>query len=289
MCPALRGRIIPAYAGSTIRGGTSTRAARDHPRVCGEHRPRPRARGVWAGSSPRMRGAHSDDYSSDFKARIIPAYAGSTALVIWALKQGGDHPRVCGEHVNLDRHGFVNLGIIPAYAGSTTHWVHIRYHHRDHPRVCGEHRAKVLYASRVLESSPRMRGAPISSTPSRPSTGIIPAYAGSTRTTLPLPSVSGDHPRVCGEHLTFTVPFSTAPGSSPRMRGAQVFPTFVGMARRIIPAYAGSTALFRPSHHRNEDHPRVCGEHSTLLASFRASPGSSPRMRGARSTWRQLR
>ena len=31
-------RIIPAYAGSTLRLGKATGVYQDHPRVCGEHR-----------------------------------------------------------------------------------------------------------------------------------------------------------------------------------------------------------------------------------------------------------
>ena len=32
--------------------------------------------------------------------------------------------------------------------------------------------------------------------------GIIPAYAGNTRLPVIVDFVGGDHPRVCGEHLT---------------------------------------------------------------------------------------
>ena len=70
---------------------------------------------------------------------IIPAYAGSTSRVRWKIGFLGDHPRVCGEHLENSLVGCVssgssprmrgahgqadplaiNLGIIPAYAGST--------------------------------------------------------------------------------------------------------------------------------------------------------------------------
>ena len=73
-------RIIPAYAGSTSRGGTSTRASRDHPRVCGEHCPWPSCAWSGRGSSPRMRGAHHESRAIRLAAGIIPAYAGSTRL-----------------------------------------------------------------------------------------------------------------------------------------------------------------------------------------------------------------
>ena len=50
--------------------------------------------------------------------------------------------------------------------------------------------------------------------------GIIPAYAGSTGTSQKPSNHNGDHPRVCGEHLTAIDPALWPAGSSPRMRGA---------------------------------------------------------------------
>ena len=73
--------IIPAYAGSTSPTESTTLPSRDHPRVCGEHtrisevgvRPR--------GSSPRMRGARYGRIRRRNHPGIIPAYAGSTAII----------------------------------------------------------------------------------------------------------------------------------------------------------------------------------------------------------------
>ena len=48
--------IIPAYAGNTVRQEVLVFLARDHPRVCGEHRCQLHDRQHAAGSSPRMRG-----------------------------------------------------------------------------------------------------------------------------------------------------------------------------------------------------------------------------------------
>ena len=50
-------RIIPAYAGSTIRILEIGLGPGDHPRVCGEHGCSPYTQSIHAGSSPRMRGA----------------------------------------------------------------------------------------------------------------------------------------------------------------------------------------------------------------------------------------
>ena len=50
--------------------------------------------------------------------------------------------------------------------------------------------------------------------------------------------------------------------------------------RRIIPAYAGNTGRPRACRCRPGDHPRVCGEHTRVLADIDQQLGSSPRMRG---------
>ena len=47
-----------------------------------------------------------------------------------------------------------------------------------------------------------MRGAPTQVTVQEYPAGIIPAYAGSTLLASHSADVRGDHPRVCGEHLT---------------------------------------------------------------------------------------
>ena len=52
-------RIIPADAGSTSKPNRKHRSPEDHPRGCGEHRPRRRVPAAARGSSPRMRGAQT--------------------------------------------------------------------------------------------------------------------------------------------------------------------------------------------------------------------------------------
>ena len=132
-----------------------------------------------------------------------------------------------------------------------------------------------------MGSSPRMRGAQAGHRVARALRGIIPAYAGSTRDELPVRPEGGDHPRVCGEHLPWLPVPPRDVGSSPRMRGAQERPVVVVAVPGIIPAYAGSTVLYRHALAPYRDHPRVCGEHSKRYQSSTAPRGSSPRMRGA--------
>ena len=126
-----------------------------------------------------------------------------------------------------------------------------------------------------------MRGAQLLIVRGGPSVGIIPAYAGSTRLLARVFDLSGDHPRVCGEHRTFCREPVFVWGSSPRMRGARVSAGLDGLADGIIPAYAGSTETTDAIRPTVRDHPRVCGEHYGTAHHGAARVGSSPRMRGA--------
>ena len=193
------------------------------------------------GSSPRMRGAPDATDHEDKQYGIIPAYAGSTQSFRPFVVMGRDHPRVCGEHSDMERFVSTETGssprmrgalgerdrferrgrIIPAYAGSTSHgWVGGVFE-EDHPRVCGEHAITWTRAGCPTGSSPRMRGAPLGVRGMPYLRGTIPAYAGSTTFLRLTAGYAKDHPRVCGEHW---IPFAgdnMQKGSSPRMRGAR--------------------------------------------------------------------
>ena len=176
------------------------------------------------GSSPRMRGAHRPLRPHVHRRGIIPAYAGSTPPATTRTASARDHPRVCGEHTCSDpmnarisgssprmrgapgrwcyQRPF--LGIIPAYAGSTNAIGSARTVSRDHPRVCGEHAGSGFLSAIGSGSSPRMRGALLTSYNEYLGKGIIPAYAGSTPARRGTARRSRDHPRVCGEHPAVT-------------------------------------------------------------------------------------
>ena len=127
-----------------------------------------------------------------------------------------------------------------------------------------------------------MRGTPICMVCRLDKSGIIPAYAGNTVSTISSKKQCRDHPRVCGEHLSHSADGNALPGSSPRMRGTRTSPrtrqTFPG----IIPAYAGNTYSTVNVHVAEWDHPRVCGEHLIGIRFAIRCTGSSPRMRGTR-------
>ena len=137
------------------------------------------------------------------------------------LGGGRDHPRVCGEHRNVELCaplssgssprmrgtpikypiGCVAVGIIPAYAGNTAFSSLARLSNWDHPRVCGEHLTRFTLFQPTPGSSPRMRGTHKLVIGQRNRRGIIPAYAGNTCGIGVGHVCRRDHPRVCGEHL----------------------------------------------------------------------------------------
>ena len=70
-------------------------------------------------------------------------------------------------------------------------------------------------------------------------------------------------------------------GSSPRVRGAAPTSSTPPQWHGIIPACAGSSVLICPYGYLTKDHPRVCGEQSTVVHVLLLFKGSSPRVRGA--------
>ena len=152
----------------------------------------------------------------------------------------------------------------------------------DHPRGCGEHTGDAPVQADDVGSSPRMRGARIVEWQEHLVSGIIPADAGSTSFLATKDGVLEDHPRGCGEHQSAQTSKSGMVGSSPRMRGALGHRTACRLLSGIIPADAGSTARTVYAYTQSEDHPRGCGEHLKSGPILMPTPGSSPRMRGAR-------
>ena len=172
----------------------------------------------------------------------------------------GSSPRMRGTRSRHAR-GLPGHGIIPAYAGNTADSFKSVAMMLDHPRVCGEHEDVTTEQIVQTGSSPRMRGTlGAGYLPVQPY-GIIPAYAGNTRSSHRSRTPERDHPRVCGEH--FPPCFLSFPdwGSSPRMRGTPMAVRGKPIRPGIIPAYAGNTFHTAILDVAERDHPRVCGEH----------------------------
>ena len=125
-----------------------------------------------------------------------------------------------------------------------------------------------------------MRGKDLYSVPFRDELRITPAYAGKSHIRSSLNAVSGDHPRVCGEKISFFFTGCSPRGSPPRMRGKVDLSLKVVCVLGITPAYAGKSRCNLPSTAPWKDHPRVCGEKHAVPVSLMWSAGSPPRVRG---------
>ena len=217
------GGIIPACAGNTCFLQSDNGFRRDHPRVRGEHDGITVGTPVQLGSSPRARGTRHRKAHRQGQDGIIPACAGNTWSADFWSWCGGDHPRVRGEHMQVNAasiaargtqdvgHGDVYLlGIIPACAGNTSRVSRGVRFAQDHPRVRGEHDEPAAIQPILLGSSPRARGTHGVSVGCVRRPGIIPACAGNTGESRPHPPPDRDHPRVRGEHQ------STKPPESPQ-------------------------------------------------------------------------
>ena len=71
-------RITPAHAGKTSPRQSGGKVPADHPRACGENRPRLCCTSRHGGSPPRMRGKPADFCDAVAGLRITPAHAGKT-------------------------------------------------------------------------------------------------------------------------------------------------------------------------------------------------------------------
>ena len=127
--------------------------------MCGENQSRESMTESPHGSPPRMRGKHALPPAFTVQPRITPAHAGKTKKTSPPVKLAPDHPRACGENVDMVRDkmkGYgspprmrgkrlverilaVPLRITPAHAGKTRVSIHSQnlLHSGSPPRVRG--------------------------------------------------------------------------------------------------------------------------------------------------------
>ena len=109
---------------------------------------------------------------------------------------------------------------------------------------------------------------------------ITPAHAGKRRTPKQCVFNSRDHPRVCGEKISFKVSIASVMGSPPHVRGKEKRKVDFRQPHGITPACAGKRPTITRCTKWQRDHPRVCGEKFTRKSAINCGSGSPPRMRG---------
>ena len=170
--------ITPARAGKRPPPAPLLSARRDHPRACGEKR-KPALKALCnLGSPPRVRGKADAGHHGAVRHGITPARAGKRSGQTSAAAASRDHPRACGEKVNLQgdaTHGTGSpprvrgkapktvrnvwgLGITPARAGKRGDGQPDGQRPWDHPRACGEKYGIQRIIPHGAGSPPRVRG-----------------------------------------------------------------------------------------------------------------------------------
>ena len=144
----------------------------------------------------------------------------------------------------------------------------------------GEHVVRMKASPHTIGSSPRGRG-----TYHRPDDGhhgfrFIPAWAGNMPNPTRKRCARPVHPRVGGEHRSYSASASASDGSSPRGRGTLIAVMDAHHIRRFIPAWAGNIKIVKHGSLMATVHPRVGGEHGGQSLAPALPIGSSPRGRG---------
>ena len=111
-------RITPACAWNTIPLDVKAFLAEDHPRMCGEHQAIQKPAGRQRGSPPHVRGTPLNRQVAIDDRRITPACAGNTHIPERGRASGGDHPRMCGEHIRNPRVSSTTDGSPPHVRGT---------------------------------------------------------------------------------------------------------------------------------------------------------------------------
>ncbi len=197
----IRGRFIPACAGSRNRFSSKEGGATVHPRVRGEQAVGTAFAAPDRGSSPRARGAgHGTGLRLDIAA-VHPRVRGeqvSGQRPEYDIT--GSSPRARGA-VSLTRGMANDPRFIPACAGSRLIRTYSRVQTTVHPRVRGEQALPFCKAGIICGSSPRARGAGSTCAATVGRVRFIPACAGSRCAFLHIPRPVLVHPRVRGEQF----------------------------------------------------------------------------------------
>ena len=216
----------------------------DHPRRCGENSGKPPKSGTGGRITPAGAGKTAPIYPPPFLYTHHPRRCGENGLNLQTCHHMiGSPPQVRGKH-DTTVPAVRQYRITPAGAGKTRHGRTDSGCHRDHPRGCGENHKLTVMCSDGKGSPPQVRG--------------------KHRHSLPRKAEHKDHPRRCGENISAVRLIASLQGSPPQVRGKQGFGTDYALGDRITPAGAGKTFAFSLFSETLWDHPRRCGENSSI-------------------------
>ena len=271
-----------------------------HPRSRGENNIEAIADQAYIGSSPLTRGKPLFDDGVRDRERLIPAHAGKTRSRKLEQLSARAHPRSRGEN-NIEAiadQAYIGSSpltrgkplfddgvrdrerLIPAHAGKT--WMRARTRSCDaaHPRSRGENVIDELHEINTKGSSPLTRGKHPADIEAMYRTGLIPAHAGKTGSSVCYGCTTPAHPRSRGENGAKSRYSASGRGSSPLTRGKRHHAHEVRQRGRLIPAHAGKTQEFNQAILDLGAHPRSRGENWKLTWRQPPRRGSSPLTRG---------
>ena len=179
-------RIIPAYAGPTLRLYPHNGWPKDHPRIRGAYLALSGGVLSLLGSSPHTRGLHQVASIAACLLRIIPAYAGPTPRDTAEASLRWDHPRIRGAYCWCKDFRGVHLGSSPHTRGLRSGTCVNQHQSEDHPRIRGAYVQDWRDRRLFIGSSPHTRGLLSPRFNSRFVFRIIPAYAGPTSPRRPI-------------------------------------------------------------------------------------------------------
>ena len=144
----------------------------------------------------------------------------------------------------------------------------------------GEKGSSAAVRRRARGSPPRMRGKAVSNSRLKHPDRITPAYTGKRKRRERPRWVASDHPRMCGEKISFFFTGCSPRGSPPHVRGKVVRCIRSAVPTGITPACAGKRGQGLQENGLGWDHPRMCGEKSLFELIAGLSTGSPPHVRG---------
>ena len=248
------------------------------------------------GSSPLTRGKRVGVTLDVWRRGLIPAHAGKTCVCMSTGLGWSAHPRSRGENVfdgarNTHPCGSSPLTrgkpyylvqhmqhgrLIPAHAGKTMFRRASSVGTSAHPRSRGENKAVSTLARKHVGSSPLTRGKRPGPTRGEALTGLIPAHAGKTVSTVASIGWQTAHPRSRGENLPHGRKGGAMTGSSPLTRGKRTSGRTARRSRGLIPAHAGKTLRLCRRRRGARAHPRSRGENNDSGLERVRVWGSSP-------------
>ena len=293
-------RSIPARAGEPEPSPTKDRRNEVYPRACGGTHSRQKSWQYSRGLSPRVRGNQVDGRDIHAPFGSIPARAGEPVSPLPASRSRQVYPRACGgtswtfdnamKYLGLSPRvrgnpspagsGTTRIRSIPARAGEPTSGWDGAVRLRVYPRACGGtwEDAHFIFVEEGL--SPRVRGNPHPTWPTRWRTGSIPARAGEPDGLCSLVFMHPVYPRACGGTRLVGSLGRIRRGLSPRVRGNQLVGLLPLISRGSIPARAGEPWARSAGSRTSPVYPRACGGTNKTVDLRSDGIGLSPRVRG---------